>query len=207
VLTELFIAELNEGMYIHCDSSFPEERCPFRAGQIKTALEPEWDERRRVLFRAAAAAARETGRALMAHIEKGADPLALAAFLDGEGVPAGRIIFCHMDRSVDDPAVHKEICRRGITLEYDTIARYKYHGDEKEAAIIRELLESGYEKRLLLSLDVTRARLKSYGGKPGLDFILKTFIPFLSDRGVSEKQIRLFFIDNPARIFSPPADK
>jgi phosphotriesterase-related protein len=202
-LRSVFITELTGGMYIHCDRDFPEERCGSRAGQIKTALEPgAWNAQEQKLFAAAAGAAVETNRALMAHIEKGSDPLALADFLYKAGVDLRRAIFCHLDRSVGDLGIHRELCARGISLEYDTIARYKYHGDDKETGIILAMLDAGWEKQLLLSLDLTRARLRCYGGEPGLPYILETFIPLLRRRGVSEGQIGLFFHENPRRLFN-----
>jgi phosphotriesterase-related protein len=103
---------------------------------------------------------------------------------------------------VADPAVHRELCRRGIYLEYDTIGRPKYHDDEREAAMILDMIRDGYAAQLLMSLDTTRARLVSCGGAPGLDHILTRFIPLLRRRGVPEGQIRAFFRENPARAFS-----
>ena len=56
-----------------------------------------------------------------------------------------------------------------------------------------------------MSLDTTRARLKSYGGTPGLSYILEEFIPLLIKRGLTEEHIRSFFVENPARVFARPA--
>jgi phosphotriesterase-related protein len=202
-LTRLYLAELSGGMYSDGDSACPEQQSNYRAGQIKAALDsgaftPQYEK----LFTAAAEAAKSSDSALMVHIEQGSDPLALVDFLDKRGVALNRVIFCHLDRAVADVAVHREVCRRGIYLEYDTIGRPKYHDDEAEAGIILELLQAGYEKQLLMSLDTTRARLRSYGGAPGLTHILREFIPLLRRYGVAEEQIALFFRENPARVFS-----
>lgn len=202
-LTRLFIAELQEGMYLDGDRAYPRNQGPGRAGQIKTALDSEGlTLRYQKLFAAAAAAAKVCGCALMAHIEKNSDPVGLSDYLFKQGLAPTRLIFCHLDRAVADTAVHRDICERGITLEYDTIGRPKYHDDKQEAAIITEMLEAGYEKQLLMSLDTTRARLRSYGGTPGLSYILESFIPLLRHRGLSETQIGAFFEENPARIFA-----
>jgi phosphotriesterase-related protein len=202
-LTRLFIAELREGMFLDGDKTWPQKQGPARAGQIKTALDTEGlTPRYQRVFTAAAAAARVCGCALMVHIETGSDPLALSEYLLKQGLAPNRLILCHLDRAAADIAVHRELCRRGITLEYDTIGRPKYHDDEREGAIITEILEAGYEKQLLLSLDTTRARLYSYGGSPGLCYILTDFIPRLRRRGIGETQIGAFFRENPARIFT-----
>ena len=202
-LRELFISELNQGMYLDGDTAFPLRQGSAKAGQIKTALDTEnLSPRYQKLFTAAAEAAKAADCAFMVHIERDSDPLQLARFLARLGLPGDRIIFCHLDRAVADINVHKEICEQGIYLEYDTIGRPKYHDDEKETAIILELLKAGYEKQLLMSLDTTRSRLASYGGAPGLGYILNVFIPMLLQKGITETQIKGFFVENPARVFA-----
>ena len=206
-LTRIFLEELSQGMYAggEAPDAFPGPRTSCRAGQIKAALDagpfnPQYEK----CFSAAAEAAKESGVPLMVHIEKGSDPLALADFLVKQGLAPDRLIFCHLDRAVADRAVHRELCRRGMYLEYDTIGRPKYHDDECEAGIILDMIRSGYAGQILLSLDSTGARLSSYGGSPGLDHILTRFIPLLRCRGVPETQIRAFFRENPARAFVRP---
>jgi phosphotriesterase-related protein len=204
-LTRLFLDELDRGMYGLCDDRPPKRSTASRAGQIKTALDAgTFTAEHEKLFRAAAAAARSTGSALMVHIEKGSAPLGLADFLFKLGVEPERLVFCHPDRAVPQIEIHRELCGRGINLEYDTIGRPKYHDDDHEADIICVMIEAGFEDRILMSLDVTRARLASYGGIPGLTHILHNFIPRLRRRGISETAIGRFFFRNPARIFSRP---
>ena len=206
-LTRLFTAELEEGMFFDGDTAFPRDQGRARAGQIKTALDVEGlSKRYQKLFRSAAAAAKATGCPFMAHIEPGSDPVALADFLEKEGLSPERVIFCHADRAVRDTGIHLELCRRGIFLEYDTIGRSKYHDDKRELEIITGLLETGYGDKLLLGLDTTRARLCSYGGSPGLFFIINIFIPFMQVYGISEAEIRRFFVENPACIFDNDGD-
>ena len=205
-LTRLYIHELEQGMYLDGDTRFPSRHGAARAGQIKTAIDTEnMTPRYQKLFRAAAEAAKAAGCAVMTHIEQDTDPRPLAAFFEKQGLPADRLILCHLDRAIADINIHRELCAQGIYLEYDTIGRPKYHDNEREASIILELVEAGYEKLLLLSLDTTRARLASYGGTPGLAHILAEFIPLLLKRGLTEAHIRSFFVDNPARVFPRPA--
>jgi phosphotriesterase-related protein len=202
-LADIFASELEAGMFALCDSSPPAIRTPYRAGYVKTALDKDGlTGPYEPMFAAAVSAAKRTGRALMVHIEQGADPIALADYLAASGPGLPRVVFCHMDRAVPDLAVHREICSRGIYLEYDTIGRPKYHDDEREADIALEMLAAGFEDRLLMGLDTTRERLASYGGRPGLTHIIRSFIPLLRRRGVAEGPIRKIFLDNPANFFS-----
>jgi phosphotriesterase-related protein len=206
-LADLFIRELEEGMYADGDDEAPSRRLAVRASQIKTALDGEIDGEVSRLFHAAADANKETGAPLMVHVEKNSDPIALANLLERWGVDAETMIFCHMDRMIPDLKIHRELCARGVHLEYDTIARPRYHSDDHEADITMEMIESGCEGRLLMGLDVTRERMRSYGGVPGLDHILRGFIPLLLSKGVSEDTVRAIFVDNPASVFSRRGDE
>jgi phosphotriesterase-related protein len=211
-LTRFYLDELNEGMYPerNLDSlrlgiragnkTFPDGH---RAGQIKTALEAgTLDKQSQKLFGAAAVAAKQSGCAVMVHVEQDADPAALADLLLKQGLVPAQLIFCHLDRAIRDLDVHRELCRQGAYLEYDTIGRPKYHDDEQETKIILEMTEAGFAGQLLMSLDTTRARLRAYGGNPGLCHILESFIPLLKRRGLGEEHIRMFFIENPAKAFA-----
>lgn len=204
-LTRLYLDELTTGMYAACDDQKPEDQTDIRAGQIKTALNAgPFSVQYQKLFTAASNAAIESGFPMMVHIEPGSDPLLLADFLELRKMPADKTIFCHMDRGVQDIGVHREICSRGIYLEFDTIARTKYHDDNREIEILTQMLDVNYGRQILMSLDTTRARLRSYGtpSAPGLDYILTQFIPKLKTHGISEQAIERIFFGNPARVFS-----
>ena len=203
-LSEVFIHEAEKGMYINCDDKFPKEWIPARVGMIKCALDScNLNDQYQKLFQAACNAAKASGLSLMVHIENGADPLALAQFLAAQGLDLSRVIFCHMDRACSDIAIHKALCHQGIYMEYDTIGRFKYHDDEKEAAIFSELIEAGCEDRLLFSLDTTRERLKSYNPDGvGLSYIINTFIPTLKSFGVADPQIKKIAYENSHRVLT-----
>lgn len=203
-LTEVFASELTVGMYAgYFDVPKPEDRSAYRAGQIKCALDSgAFSRQYQKLFHAATEAAKLVGAPMMVHIEASSDPLMLAEFLYKSGVDLSRVAFCHMDRSIADLSVHKELCRRGIYMEYDTVARPKYHSDGRESEIVMEMMNAGFGKNLLMSLDTTRDRLTSYGGEVGLCHILKRFIPTLKTYGVTTGQIKDIFINNPVRLYA-----
>ena len=126
----------------------------------------------------------------MVHIEQHSDPLDLLNFFQALPQKPSELIFCHMDRACSDLNLHKKVCARGVYLEYDTIGRFKYHDDETECSIFKELIAAGYEDQLLYSLDTTRARLKSYDPNAvGLDYMFTTFIPFMKEHGITNEQI------------------
>ncbi len=198
-LADIFISELQNGMFVNCDTAFPKIRCSAKAGIIKTALDSgRMSDNDKRLFTAAAIASKKTRTPIIVHIEKDSDPLGLLDFLKGQGVAPDWLIFCHMDRAVADLKVHETVAAQGVYLEYDTIGRWKYHSDEREVEIIKSLADAGFENKILLSLDTTRARLKSYGGALGLDYLITRFIPMLLSSGLTQAGIDRFTVSNPA---------
>ena len=201
-LAELFVGEIMEGMLAEPFFADAPTRTGIRAGQIKAALEPAFTDTHERLFRAAARASNVTGAPLMIHVDAGADPLALLGFLAGLGVPAEKQAYCHLDRAAGDIAAHKAVADAGAYLEYDTVARPKYRSEDAEIELILHMVEEGLAGRMLMSLDTTRERLAGYGGAPGLDYMLKGFIPALLERGMDEGAVKAIFVDNPAAVYA-----
>lgn len=198
-LTHLFLQELQVGMYDDGDDALPRKQTDIRAAVIKTALDRSpLDPRYGVLFQAAAQAALASGRPLMVHIESGSDPLALLEQLLAMGLPPRQLIFCHTDRACDDDT-RLALAARGIFLDLDTIGRFRYHDDAREIELLRQLLDAGHENQLLLALDTTRARLRSYTPDGvGLDYLFTTFLPAMEAAGIPAKTIARLTRENPA---------
>ncbi len=202
-ISRLYIAEIRQGMLSSKKNGGV--RIAARAGLIKTAVDAGGIDADRVyekLHRAAAAAQRETGAPLMCHIEQGADAAKVVDFYLNAGVAPGRLWIAHLDRANYDAGFHRELLARGVFMEYDTIARPKYHSDEDELKLIKEMLYAGYGAQLLLSLDTTRARMHCYGGETGLDYILSVFIPYLLENGVTKEQVVQMTVDNPKQALA-----
>ncbi|HEY5586986.1 MAG TPA: phosphotriesterase [Ruminiclostridium sp.] len=199
----LFRNEIEHGMYINCDKSMPSQQIAAKAGIIKTASDlggPTGEYLK--LFSAAAKASKHTGIPILSHTEAGKGALEQVQIFADHGVPLDSIILCHIDRKLDDFDFQLAIAKTGVYMEFDTIGRFKYHSDEEEAAFIIKMVEQGYEDKILIGLDTTRERLKSYGGAIGLDYILTKFIPLLKSYGLSERIIEKFTIINPAKAFT-----
>lgn len=203
-LEEFYISELVQGMCVSIDREWMPERIRAKAGIIKTALDV-CDLRGRYgeLFEAAAGAQKATGAPMMVHIEKGSAPEILTEFLQERGVDTGRVYFCHMDRACEKEESFLKILKAGITLEFDTIGRFKYHSDKGELELIKKILNWGFEEQLLFSLDTTQERLKAYNPKAvGLSYILETFLPAMRECRITEEQIQKIAEENPQRILA-----
>ncbi|WP_152658402.1 phosphotriesterase [Oceanobacillus sp. CFH 90083] len=202
-LREVFIHELTKGMYVGTDSHLPKEYINHKAGLIKTAIDEErLNDPEKKWFAAAAQASIETGVPMMCHTETVEQGMYLADLYIALGVSPKNIIICHLDRKLDNIEAHKKIAEKGCFVEYDTIGRFKYHDDESEVEMLKQMLEWGFADAILLGLDTTRQRLKSYGGEIGLDYMIESFIPLMHRRGIPQETIDKFMIRNPAIAFS-----
>lgn len=202
-LKNIFIHELNQGMFIDTDMKEPDEFLPNRAGFIKVAIDEErLHDKNKKWFEAAAEASLATGFPIMCHTESKEQALYIAEYFLDRGIIPANIILCHLDRTLNQLDIHIELAKLGLYLEYDTIGRFKYHSDEEEADLIVHMLDAGMEDNILVGLDTTRERLKSYGAEIGLDHLQTAFIPLLKNRKVSDKVIHKMITQNPGLAFS-----
>lgn len=202
-LAELFLSELQSGMFTSVSDG--ERRISAKAGIMKVAVDMGGvfaDKVYEKLFRAALAAAKEAGVAVLAHFEKDTDAFELLQLMEEYALSPDRLIACHLDRARHDPGYHKELAQAGAYLEYDTINRLKYISNEQEIRLIVHMLEGGYEKNLLFSLDTTNQRLWSYGADFGLDYILTTFTQMLEKAGVSRAVLENIMTVNAANAIA-----
>ena len=156
------------------DPSLPLD--PARAGAIKGGASYHHisrSERRRL--EAIAGASVRTGAAVLVHTEIGTAGHDIVDLLEAAGATTDRIALAHLDRN-PDWELHAEIAARGVTLEYDTIGRTKYHPDSVVLDLIEAVVAAGHLDRIVLGLDLgARDYLRAYERRPG---------PALPDDGV-----------------------
>lgn len=202
-LTEIFIHELENGMYIDTDANEPKNYINNKAGFIKTAIDIDrLKDKEKKWFTAAARTSNITGFPIMCHTETKEEALYLAKFYIDHGVKPEKIIICHLDRTLDQLEVHDQLASMGCFLEYDTIGRFKYHSDEEEVELLQYMIQAGHSNKILLGLDTTRERLKSYGADIGLDYIKTIFIPLLKKNHFSTEVLHQLMKYNPRIAFS-----
>ena len=67
---------------------------------------------------------------------------------------------------------------------------------------IRQLIEAGFLKQIVLSTDVCmKVHLRQYGGH-GYDHIQKYFVPLMLTLGMTREQIDTILIENPRRMLT-----
>ena len=199
-LEDIFVRELTEGMFLGGCYGWPSYQTDIKAGLVKAMLTQEGVRgRTRVLLRAAGRAAARTGTSLMLHTEYGKGALEAIQYLTDLGLAPERILICHADRQVKDLDIHEKIASTGVFMEYDTITLFEFHDNETEIRMLKHMVGRGFLDQILISTDPTADRLKSYGGRYGMDYILKTFIPRLKECGFTEEEIRRITREIPGR--------
>ena len=175
------------------------------------------NETSRKILRASAHASVETGASILIHpgfhqdslmhhmndlIEAGADPT--------------RIIMGHLDSFPLD--IVKQVAETGANLEYDTFGfeessegisdslpidpALTNSTDVQRMQRIEQLIEWGYEDRIVIAQDVCfKHWTTSYGGK-GYAHILENIVPRMRTRGFSTENIDNILIENPKRILA-----
>lgn len=161
-------------------------------------------------IRAAARASVTTGAPMSFHRggRMGERHQSLDIVQEEEGLP-NRVVLGHTDEIAGDLSLMLELLERGVYLEFDLIGRTTTAGTHNVLGpsitmvvcdAILQLIDNGYEDRILLSHDVCwKVHLKRFGGF-GYSYIMEKFLPHLRGLGVTDSQIDKMMIQNPATV-------
>jgi phosphotriesterase-related protein len=172
-----------------------------RAGVIKVAgsLDRLTDLERRN-FAAAGQAQRITGCPILTHTEQGTAAFEQIRLLQGGGADLKHVVLSHLDRC-DDAGYHREVLATGVRLEYDSAFRWKGERNPTRALLLE--LAPEFSDSLMLGMDAAKpAYWSSFGGKPGLAFLISEFGPALVDGGLTADLLDGIFVRNPASAYS-----
>jgi len=189
-LARMWMAEIKEGI----------EGMPIRAGFIKIAVNPgPLIPMQQKIVRTAARTCLATGATIACHTANGVAALEVLDVLDEEDVLADNLIVVHSDAE-QDQGYHFETARRGAWVEYDGL---KETTAEKTIGLIKNMVEKGYEDRLLLSQDAGWYNVgQEKGGKiRGYAYLVKEFLPLMRKAGFNQELIHKVLVENPARAF------
>ena len=174
--------------------------------------------RERVALEAMAAAQRSTGLPIMVH--PGRDPRAVAeiiAIVSAAGLDLTRLILAHLDRGITPIEELVELAAVGVYVELDCFglesslfppnARMATLSDAQRLDIVRALMDAGVGDHVLLAHDICQKhRLSAFGGH-GFGHLTGEILPWMHQRGFSEAETTLLFVDNPARALAVTASK
>ena len=205
-LTEFFKKEVEQGI----------DGTGIKAGVIKigimgknvTSLEE-------IGLRAAARASKATGVPIRIHTDAAHRAgESHAVILEDEGINPWRVSFDHSDDS-GEMDYFLGLVRRGYSLGMDHVHRglipnFK-PSFERRAECIKFLIAAGFADRIFLSQDSelggsllpeeTRDWREKIDPPDGMLFTTRRMIPYLTQLGVSQREIHAITVDNPKRFF------
>jgi 5-phospho-D-xylono-1,4-lactonase len=202
-IAELVVAECRDGLEVSGYGGPFVERLPARPGAIKVATSaPEPSPTERKLVAAVALAQRRTGLPVLTHTDDERSAAYQKSIFDDHGVPAGAVVFGHMDRHTGVAGL-AELCRTGATVCLDWLGRHDRRPDAYVADLVAGLASEGCLDRVVLGQDLARRQYwRAYGGGPGLANLMSGFPPLLRAAGLNGDQIRRVLVDNPRRVLS-----
>lgn len=197
-LAQMWIYEANNGI----------EGTMIKPGFIKIAVNPgSLIPIQQKIVRAAAITSKATGLTIACHTGHGVSATETMDILEKEGVPLNKYIFVHADAE-NNMNYHIETAKRGAWVEFDSIG---WSDANRHIQLIKNMLDKGYEDRLLLSQDAGWYNVgQPRGGniKP-FTYIIKEFLPLMEKSGIGKNTIDKLMITNPAialRIENKPGN-
>jgi len=174
-----------------------------KAGIIKVATQgtgfTPLEER---LFAAAAIAHTVTGAPILTHCEHGVGALQQIEALSNLGISLSNVTISHTDKTADDRYI-AEILHSGVFVEFDQALRQANEDEPKSAKLMKDLVERGFIKQLMLGTDGARRSLwTSLKGSPGLAWLSLGWSGVLRNFGLTDAEISTIFVENPARALS-----
>jgi predicted metal-dependent phosphotriesterase family hydrolase len=200
-LSQLFIADIENGID-QFDYSGPFiQRTIHRAGLLKLATGNDpIDKHQEKIFRAVVNAHLETGAPILTHTNFGNQALEQAKLFKKLGANLEHVVLSHVDRA-KEINYNKAVLDIGVRVEYDSAFRWKATEPNYTLNLLEHLLPE-YPDQITLGMDMAKnAYWKSYGGGPGLNYLIETIPTFLKSKGLEDHYKKLFF-ENPKRLYA-----
>lgn len=199
-LSRLFIADIEEGIDMHDYSGPFIMRTSHRAGLIKLATSDDSvTPHQEKIFRAVVNAHLATGAPILTHTNFGRQALEQALLFDRLGAKLEHVVLSHVDRA-KTKEYNRAVLDTGVRVEYDSAFRWK-KGEPNWTLQLLEALLPDYPDQITMGMDMAKnAYWKSYGGSPGLNYLIDIMPGFLKSKGLEDYYQNLFF-DNPERLF------
>jgi len=200
-MTELFVKDITEGIDEYDYNCPIVKRTPHKAGMIKLATgDNKITVHQRKIFEAVVNAHLETGAPILTHTNGGKLAMAQVELFSKLGAGLNHLVISHVDKQTD-LSFHHDLLQTGVYVEYDSHFRLKMRGDNWVFTLLENMLPH-YANRIVLGMDMAKNTYwKSYGGKPGLAWLLAEFRQELETRGIGDYFEELFFA-NPKNLYS-----
>lgn len=170
---------------------------------------PLYDFERRHL-QAAGETQSSTGCPVMVHPGRHHDaPEEILHIYQEAGGNVDKLVLAHLDRTIHNMDALIEFASLGSYCEYDLFGIETSHyqlnqdidmpSDAQRIERIKHLVDNGFQDKILIAHDIhTKHRLEAYGGH-GFSHILRSVVPKMLQRGLSQDHVDKIFISNPIR--------
>jgi phosphotriesterase-related protein len=171
-----------------------------RCGVIKFATGPEGlDGHALDVLTAIAATHQRTRAPILTHCGDGEGGLGQIEAMTALGVNITKVVLSHTDK-VTDRGYHRALLETGVNLEYDQALRHFDDPNQPTAALLAEMIDSGFASQLMLGTDGARRSLwATLGGAPGLAYLNGEYRSILARHGIDELVQSQLLVTNPAR--------
>lgn len=200
-LTDLFVKDIEEGIDEYDYGCPLVKRTSHKAGLIKLATgdEPVTAHQQKI-FRAVVNTHKHTGVPILTHTNSGKHAMEQVELFSALSADLSHVVLSHVDKRTD-MAFHKELMQTGVYVEYDSHFRWQPGAENFTYTLLEQLLPH-HAHRIVLGMDMARNTYwASYGGKPGLSFLLTTFKLQLEKMGLVKYFEQLFFT-NPQQLYT-----
>ena len=167
----------------------------------------------RKVLRATARAQRQTGAPILIHPGRDQScPAEIMEILRGAGADLSRVIVGHLDRTLFDKKLIKQLAETGCFLEYDIFGQeVSYYppaphidimNDAQRLSVIEWLIGQGHGGQIVVGHDIAqKAHLARYGGH-GYGYFLEYMVPRMRIKGFREEDIQRILVENPKRALT-----
>ena len=167
----------------------------------------------RKVLRATARAQRLTGAPILIHPGRDqSSPAEIMEILQESGADPKRVIVGHLERTIFDKKLLKELAETGCFLEYDFFGEETSFfpaaphidilNDAQRLSIMAWLISEGHGHQLLVSHDLNQKKQLVKNGGQGYCYFLEYMVPRMRIKGFEEEDIRRIVVDNPRRALT-----
>ncbi len=200
-LTDLFIQDVQFGIDKFDYGGPIVQRTTHKAGLIKLATGDEpISKHQEKIFRAVVNTHLETGVPILTHTNFGRQALEQALLFEKLGARLNHVVLSHVDRA-KEVDYNRAVLDVGVKVEYDSAFRWPADSPNWTLRLLEALLPD-YPDQITLGMDMAKNKYwKSYGGGPGLNYLIDTIPAFLNKKGLGH-HLDAIFIQNPRELYT-----
>lgn len=199
-LTALFVADVITGIDAQDYNGPYVQRTNHKAGIVKLATgDGKITAHQEKIFHAVVNTHKQTGVPILTHTNFGKHALEQVYLFEKLGADLKHVVLSHVDR-YQDISYNRELLQTGVRVELDSAFRWKEEVNWTYKFL--EALLPDFPDQITMGMDAAKnSYWQSYGGKPGLNFLLTTFKADLLKMGLSDYYENIF-LKNPAQLFA-----